>query len=101
MGFSKDLARMLVIKIYSLSDFPKSVLKYSMKNTAYKECFVFLGSHHSFSKGASTEIQIRIRCERKKDRQDSNNIILSFTELRMNEMSILASQEETCDFFVH
>jgi len=31
----------------------------------------------------------------KEDSQGSNNNILSFTELRMDEMSMLASQEET------
>lgn len=60
---------------------------------------MFLGSHNSFSKEANTrKHKLELDVRGKEDSQGSNNIILSFTELRMNGISILASQEGTCDF---
>lgn len=58
---------------------------------SWKSPFIFQRSQYRKHKW---ELDVK----EKEDSQGSNNIILSFTELRMNEMSILASQEEPCDF---
>lgn len=56
-----------------------------MRCVSWKSPFIFQRSQYKKHK---VELDV-------KEKEGSNSIILSFTELRMNETSFLASQEET------
>lgn len=101
-GFSKDLATKLVIKNYVISLISLNISqKITWKFFPVKNS-VFLGSHHPFFQGrpyGSHKLELDVKG--KEETQGHNSNILSFTELRVNEMSFFCKPGRNIWYFGH